>query len=134
MRFVSIPLVIASLGSVILAYWAGVDASRLPHGRGAVAFTDRSGAPLGTVLASDSDHAAWVPLEAVAPAFVRAIVAGEDARFRAHGAVDALALARAAREYVVYGRARSGGSTIAMQVARSLWDQPAGLRGKLAQI
>jgi len=133
-RFVSIPLVIASLGSVIMAYWAGIDASGLPHGRAAVAFADRSGAPLGTVLASDSDHAAWVPLDAVAPAFVHAMVAGEDARFGSHGAIDALALARAAREYLVYGRARSGGSTIAMQVARSLWDAPSSLRGKLVQI
>lgn len=117
-----------------MAYWAGVDAAGFPHGRGAVAFTDRSGAPLGTVLASDSDHAAWVPLAQVAPAFTRAIVAGEDARFGAHGAIDALALARAAREYLVFGRARSGGSTIAMQVARGLWNAPSSLRGKLSQI
>jgi penicillin-binding protein 1C len=133
-RFFSIAVVIVSLGGVILAYWAGVDADSLPHGRSAVVFTDRSGAPLGTVLASDSDHAAWVPLARVAPSFVRAIVAGEDARFAAHGAIDAFSLARASREWFVYGRARSGGSTIAMQVARGLWNAPGSLRGKFEQI
>ncbi|MDQ2991479.1 MAG: penicillin-binding protein 1C, partial [Candidatus Eremiobacteraeota bacterium] len=86
------------------------------------------------VLASDSDHAAWVPLDRIAPSFLDAIVAAEDARFRSHGAIDALALVRATNEYAVYGRARSGGSTIAMQVARGLWNAPSSLRGKLRQI
>ncbi len=134
MRLFSPALVIVSLGVIFMAYWAGIDAGGLPHGRAAVAFTDRTGAPLGTVLASDSDHAAWVPLDRIAPSFLRAIVAAEDARFRSHGAIDALALVRATREYAVYGRARSGGSTIAMQVARGLWNAPSSLRGKLAQI
>ncbi len=117
-----------------MAYLAGIDAAALPHGGAAVAFTDRTGAPLGTVLASDSDHAAWVPLDRIAPSFLHAIVAAEDARFRSHGAIDAFALVRATREYAVYGSARSGGSTIAMQVARGLWNAPSSLRGKLVQI
>jgi penicillin-binding protein 1C len=122
------------LGVVILAYAAGVNVAALPHGHAAVAFTDRTGVALGTVYASDEEHAAWVPLHLVAPAFVAAIVAAEDARFYRHGAVDVASLARAAREYAVYGRVRSGGSTITMQVARSLWNTPSTLRGKLQQI
>lgn len=127
-------IVVAALVSVVAAYAFGLDASALPHGRSAVVFTDRSGETLGTVLASDEDHAAWVPLARVAPAFLDSIVAAEDARFASHGAVDVPALLRAAREYAVYGTARSGGSTIAMQVARSIWSSAGTPRGKLAQI
>ena len=117
---------VAALGAPYL--W-GVDVSALPPGRNAVTFTDRSGAPLGTILASDAAHAVWVPLARVSPKFVNAIVAAEDARFYSHGAIDVPALLRAARELAVYGEPRSGGSTIAMQLARLL--QPS---GKLVQI
>ncbi len=111
------------------AYLWGVDVSRLPQGRNAITFTDRTGAPLGTILASDASHAVSVPLSRVSPVFVDAIVAAEDARFYHHGAIDLPALVRAARELVIYGEPRSGGSTIAMQLARLL--QPS---GKLVQI
>jgi penicillin-binding protein 1C len=119
---------------VLLAYSVGVDVARLPRDRSAVSFTDRTGAPLGVVSASDDNHAAWVPLDRVAPAFLAAIIATEDARYYQHGAIDWLSLARAVREYVVFGEARSGGSTIAMQLARSVWPTPSTIRGKLAQV
>ena len=112
----------------------GVDVRALPHGRGTVAFTDRNGASLGTIAASNASDSAWVPLDRVAPSFLSAILAAEDARFYAHGAVDVAALARAAREYVVDGEARSGGSTITMQLARSIFNVPGGIRGKMLQI
>jgi len=118
----------------IALYATGVDVAALARGRGTVAFVDRGGAPLGTVSASDEDHAAWVPLARVAPAFRNAILAAEDARFERHGAVDVAALLRAAREAVVYGAPRSGGSTIEMQLARSLWPTPSTVGGKLRQI
>jgi penicillin-binding protein 1C len=102
--------------------------------RGAVTFTDRNGITLGTVLASDSTHAVAVPLQSVSPAFVGAILAAEDARFARHGAIDVAALARAARDYAIEGEARSGGSTVAMQLARLLDPTPSTLRGKIAQI
>jgi penicillin-binding protein 1C len=112
----------------------GVDVTALPHGRGTVQFTDRTGAPLGSIAASDVADTAWVPLDRVAPVFRSAILAAEDARYYHHGAVDVAAMARAAYEYVVDGEARSGGSTIAMQLARSIRHSPSTLRGKLAQI
>src|ERR1700681_1068264 len=65
-------------------------------GANAVTFDDRGGVPLGTVLARDSEHAVRVPLERVSPRFLAAIRAVEDARFEQHGAIDPLALARAA--------------------------------------
>ncbi len=124
-------LVIAALAG---AYCWGIDVAALPARRGAVTFTDRTGLPLGTVLASDSSHAAAVPLDRVSPDFLHAIVAAEDARFAGHGAVDVLALARAARDYAAFGEARSGGSTIEMQLARLLHPESSTIRGKLLQI
>ena len=129
MRVVSFIAILASGVALPAAYLWGVDVTRLPPGRNAVTFTDRTGAPLGTILASDASHAVSVPLARVSPKFVDAIVAAEDARFYSHGAVDIPALLRAARELVVYGEPRSGGSTITMQLARLL--HPG---GKLVQI
>ncbi|HTA39211.1 MAG TPA: penicillin-binding protein 1C [Candidatus Acidoferrales bacterium] len=122
-------------GLAILGWYAaGIDAGAPAPRRGAVTFTDRAGIPLGTVLASDSTHAISVPLTSVSPLFVQAILAAEDARFARHGAIDVRALTRAARDFAVYGEARSGGSTVAMQLARLLDPTPSTLRGKLAQI
>ena len=126
---------IALAAAALLAFYAaGIDVRRLPAPPAAVTFLDRTGAPLGTVLASDSTHAVAVPLDRVSPWFLEAILAAEDGRFQRHGAVDVRSLARAARDYAVYGQARSGGSTIAMQLARLLHPTPSTLRGKLLQI
>jgi penicillin-binding protein 1C len=56
----------------------------------------------------------------VDPRFFAMLLAYEDKRFRAHGGVDPLALARAAIQLAGSGRIRSGGSTLTMQVARLL--------------
>lgn len=117
-----------------VAYCLGIDVATFPKPHGAVTFTDRTGVPLGTVLASDATHAVAVPIDRVSPDFLQAIVAAEDARFYRHGAVDARALLRALRDYVVFGTARSGGSTIEMQLARLLHPTPSTIRGKLVQI
>jgi len=121
-------------GGMMAAYLLGVDVSALPSQRGAVTFTDRSGMPLGTVLASDATHAVAVPLDRISPEFLRAIVAAEDARFARHGAIDLVAMARALRDFAVFGQARSGASTIEMQLARLLHPTPSTLAGKLLQI
>jgi penicillin-binding protein 1C len=56
----------------------------------------------------------WVPLEAVSPAFIAAVVDGEDHRFWEHSGVDWLAmLSVLSNDRPV----RSGGSTITMQVS-----------------
>jgi penicillin-binding protein 1C len=118
----------------LLHFTAGVDVAALPHGPGTVHFTDRTGLPLGSVDASDEANAAWVRLDRVSPLFIKAILAAEDSRFYEHGAVDVPALIRATYEYVLDGEARSGASTIAMQVARSIWHEPSTIRGKIRQI
>jgi len=119
---------------LIAAYASGRDVARVSQPRGAVTFLDRSGEPLGTILASDSDDAVSVRLDRVSPDFLAAILAAEDSRYYGHGALDLRGLARAATELFVYGRFRSGGSTVAMQLARLLHPTPSSIRGKLVQI
>ncbi len=91
-----------------------------PPGRPALTFLDRNGVALGTLLSIDQERTSSVPLSAVAPAFVAATLAAEDARFFVHGAVDwpaaMRAAARAARTHSMPG----GASTISMQLARML--------------
>jgi penicillin-binding protein 1C len=126
---------VALCASALLGWYAaGIDVGVPAPQRGAVTFTDRAGVTLGTVLASDSTHAVSVPLASVSPFFIQAILAAEDARFATHGAIDVLALLRASRDYAIYGEARSGGSTVAMQLARLLDPTSSTLRGKFAQI
>ncbi len=134
LTLVAILVCAGAVALAVIAYCLGVDAGKLTTARGSVTYTDRSGIVLGTVLGAGSDRTVSVPLHAVSPRFLEAIVAAEDARFWRHGAVDVRALLRAAREYVIFGEARSGGSTIAMQLARLIDPVPSTIRGKLAQI
>ncbi|MEP0548151.1 MAG: penicillin-binding protein 1C [Rhodothermales bacterium] len=60
-----------------------------------------------------------VPLDAVGPDVIAALVATEDRRFWRHPGIDPLAIGRAAWHRAT-GGPRSGGSTLTMQVARSL--------------
>ncbi|HET9392923.1 MAG TPA: penicillin-binding protein 1C [Candidatus Rubrimentiphilum sp.] len=100
----------------------------------AVAFTDRSGIPLGAVLSTGAESSVAVPLERVSPFFLQAIVATEDRRFYQHGAVDWLALGRAAWQTARCLCSAGGASTITMQLARTQFDLPSGIRGKLLQM
>jgi penicillin-binding protein 1C len=58
----------------------------------------------------------WVPLDAISPAFVTAVVDGEDRRFWNHSGVDWAGAVSAIRDDVILGRTR-GASTITMQLA-----------------
>ncbi|MBF2753982.1 MAG: PBP1A family penicillin-binding protein [Gammaproteobacteria bacterium AqS3] len=55
----------------------------------------------------------------IPPQFVEALLSAEDDRFLQHFGVDLLGLMRASYELARFGRIRSGGSTITMQVARN---------------
>lgn len=74
-----------------------------------------------------------VRLAEVDPAYVAALLAFEDQRFRRHPGVDPLALARAAGQWLRHGRIVSGGSTITMQLARLLEPRPRTLGAKLIE-
>ena len=124
MKHLTVVLPALAIAGGLALYASGIDVARLPVPDASVTYTDRTGAPLGTVLGAGSSRIVAVPLRDVSPVFVRAIVAAEDARFARHGAVDVLALLRVARDVAVFGEARSGGSTIEMQLARSISPQP----------
>ena len=125
-----------ALVATIAFYASGINVAAVPAPPGSVTYTDRNGRVLGTLLGAASSHAVAVPLRSVSPEFLNAIVAAEDARFWRHGAIDVFALARAARELAIFGEARSGGSTIEMQLARLIGGDADGgkIRNKLAQI
>ncbi|MBV8196776.1 MAG: penicillin-binding protein 1C [Candidatus Eremiobacteraeota bacterium] len=134
MKLFAVGIPICAIAAIVVLHCAGIDVARLGPARGSVTYTDRGGAVLGTVLGADSAHAVSVPLHSVSPVFLAAIVAAEDGRFWHHGAIDVPALLRAARDFAIFGEARSGGSTIEMQLARLLHGTPSTIRGKLAQI
>lgn len=74
---------------------------------------------------SDAIDRRPVPLEAVAPALVAAVLTGEDARFFQHRGIDWQAVREAAdwnRKIAGRkGRWKRGGSTITQQLAKNLW-------------
>jgi penicillin-binding protein 1C len=80
---------------------------------------DRNGKLLRAYAMADGR---WrLPVDAgkdVDPTYLKLLLAYEDRRFREHGGVDPLALARAAFQLISRGHIVSGGSTITMQLAR----------------
>ena len=80
--------------------------------------TDRDGGLLREVR--EGGRGRPVRLEATSPAVVEALIATEDRHFYRHPGVDPLALVRAAWTNLKAGRVVSGGSTLTMQVARTL--------------
>ncbi len=95
--------------------------------------TDRHGVPLRRLLAGGQRANAPLPLERIPQALIRATMAAEDKRFRSHGGVDLLALARAVRDTVVAQRAVSGASTITQQLVKLAQPQPRTLWTKLVE-
>lgn len=91
---------------------------------------DRYGGVLAERTIPDRGREHWVELDEVAPAFLDALVASEDRRFRLHPGVDPLAVMRAARANLKAGRVVQGGSTLTQQTARLLFGRPPGFRGK----
>jgi penicillin-binding protein 1C len=118
----------------IAPYAAPIRAADIAQATQAVAFTDRTGLPLGTILSRDQNHTAFVRLSDVSPSFVHAIVAAEDGRYYERGPVDMLALARAAYQSIRDRAIVSGASTIPMQLARMVKGLPSTPWGKVEQI
>ncbi|NDV02582.1 penicillin-binding protein 1C [Pseudoroseicyclus tamaricis] len=96
---------------------------------------DREGRLLRAYTVADGRWRLAVSLDAVDPDYIEMLIRYEDKRFREHGGVDAVAMARVAWQALRYQRFVAGGSTLTMQVARLLEDGPTGtLDGKLRQI
>jgi penicillin-binding protein 1C len=80
---------------------------------------------------------AWlepVVLSDLAPSVVPALLAAEDQRFYAHPGFDPFATARAVYQNLRLGRTRYGASTLTQQLARTLFDRPRSLWGKLQEL
>ena len=117
-----------------LPYFAPIDSTQLSQNGQAIAFIDRNGLPLGTLLTRSQENTAVVPLEKVSPHFIQAIIAAEDKRYYQHGALDVQAIARSLLEAVQAKQIVSGASTITMQLARMLEPAPRTLPNKIREI
>jgi penicillin-binding protein 1C len=102
-----------------------------------VAVLDDHGRLLRLTLARDDRYRLWVPLAQMSPQFVDAVLMHEDRWFYWHAGFNPYGLARGA--WVTYARGGNpqGGSTITMQLARSLWKMntrtPLGKLGQIAR-
>ena len=121
--------------------WAGLDrwveTAVLPPLMPEVSATvlDREGRLLRAYQVDDGRWRLPVRLADVDEGYLRQLLTYEDRRFYSHGGVDLRAMARALGQAVANGRVVSGGSTLTMQVARLLEDQPTGsVKAKLRQI
>ncbi len=124
-------LTLACVAFVVLRVWPHAPLSRrVPMSTG-VWSTD--GELLRVTLSADDQYRLWVPLSGMSAPVVDAFLLKEDRWFYWHGGVNPAALARAALH--TYRGERQGGSTITMQLARSIYrlntKTPA---GKLRQI
>lgn len=85
---------------------------------------DRNGAVIDTVrIDMKVRRFEWQPLSGISPAFVTAVIRGEDARFYRHHGIDWRSVMGAIRDRYVRGKHR-GASTITMQLASLLRDSP----------
>ena len=94
---------------------------------------DRRETLLREVVNSNGERCNPVRLAEVSPMLVKAILAAEDASFRSHNGVNYFAVLRAFIDNRRSGRIVSGASTITMQLARLLWNQPRTFAGKARQ-
>ena len=72
-------------------------------------------------------------LEEIDPKFIHALLAVEDARFYSHSGVDIPAIGRALKTWHSSGQAKSGASTITMQLVRQYKPRPRVFKSKLVE-
>lgn len=94
----------------------------------------RDGSPLRSWPDADGVWRFPVTQQQVSAHYVDALLHYEDRWFYWHPGVNPLALARAAWQWAWHGEIVSGGSTLTMQVARSLEPVPRSVWGKLRQM
>lgn len=85
---------------------------------------DRDDRLLRAFTSADDKWRLPVDFDAVDPLYFRMLLAFEDKRFYDHGGIDPGAFVRSALQSLRHGRIVSGGSTLTMQVARLLDEQP----------
>jgi len=106
------------IGASLVAIWLALPKPPLLDG---VSFSkcvrDRNGQLLRVTLTADQKFRIWTPLSEISPDFVDATLRYEDKYFARHPGVNPIALVRSGFA-VLRGSARTGASTITMQVAR----------------
>lgn len=78
---------------------------------------------IGTMLGDGPIAQSWVPLEAISPNLVRAVIASEDGKFCSHFGFDLEAISDALEDNANGSRLR-GASTISQQTAKNLFLSP----------
>ena len=95
----------------------GFSEVRAAHRPSDLTLLDRHGVPVQTLRMDDAvRRLEWVPLQAMSPALLQAIVLSEDKSFWQHSGVDWAAAARSAWANLWNARTR-GASTVTMQLA-----------------
>jgi penicillin-binding protein 1A len=115
-------MVAAGAGAMLVIYGqiAGqYDLTKLGQMRQRSTVLDVKGREIGKL---HGENRVMVPLDKVAPSFVKALLAREDARFYDHGGVDYIGVARAIWRDIKERKAVQGASTITMQLARNSFD------------
>ncbi len=134
----ALALAVASL--VVMFAWSRYEASLGPldlaaSREGSTVVVDRDGRLLRPFTLPDGRWRLPATTHEVDPRYVAMLVAYEDGRFYEHRGVDARALLRAGAQWLSRGHVVSGGSTLAMQVARLTEPRPErSLAAKLRQI
>ena len=94
---------------------------------------DRHGALLTSYTVDDGLWRVHTPLEDIDPRFIEALIAVEDERFWHHSGVDVLSILRATKTLIRSGEAKSGASTITMQLVRQIEPRERVLSAKILE-
>jgi penicillin-binding protein 1C len=124
------------VGVSLLAAGTLVLAFTLPLGklqRSSAVVQDSNGLWLSALPVEDGRWRLKADLDRIDPVFIRRLIALEDARFWLHPGVDPIAISRALASDLIARRVRSGGSTLAMQLARRLEPRPRTLGAKAVE-
>lgn len=133
-RWLVAAVVVAVL--VVGAGWTAAHLIELPErldARDSVVATYHDGRPAHALLAADDRWRLPTRIRDVDPAYIEALVALEDRRFRWHPGVDPVAVVRATVDNVRAGSVVSGASTITMQLVRLLEPRPRTLGAKIVE-
>ncbi|MEG0006815.1 MAG: penicillin-binding protein 1C [Aeromonas sp.] len=95
---------------------------------------DSQGKPLRAFADTSGVWRYPVTLAQVSPRYIEALLGYEDRHFWQHPGVNPYAMARGIWQWLRYGRAVSGGSTLTMQVARLIEPYQRSIPGKLRQM
>jgi penicillin-binding protein 1C len=134
LRKIARPLILGS--GCVLAAWMALPKPPLCDGLSfSRCIRDRNGSVLRVTLSGDQKYRIWTPLSQISPDLIEATLRYEDKYYARHPGVNPIALARCGFEFVWSRRARAGGSTITMQLARLRFHlHTRSLPGKFSQI